>query len=154
MAEAKLSYVQLQVSDLDRAIEFYEGIFALKLVERIDDRFAFLSGGENHHEIALQAVPSRARPMYRYSPGLYHVGFQVPDRRALAQTYQQLKERGICAATVNHQMSWAIYFTDPDGNGLAIFCDTRSELRGEKFWRGCNVELSEAQLLAALHEHA
>jgi len=40
---------------------------------------------------------------------------------------------------VDHLISWAMYFDDPDGNGLEIYWDTREEPGGQKLWRGHNV---------------
>ncbi len=47
-------------------------------------------------------------------------------------------------------ISWAIYFNDPDGNGLEIYCDTRRDPGGADIWCGRNVPLTERQLRSAL----
>lgn len=53
---------------------------------------------------------------------------------------------------MDHLISWAIYFDDPDGNGLEIYWDTRNEPGGEKLWHGVNVPLPAEKLLAVLDE--
>lgn len=41
--------------------------------------------------------------------GLVHVAFSYPDRTALARAYQRVADHGV---------SEALYFDDPDGNGV------------------------------------
>lgn len=147
-----VSHVHLKVGDLDRAVDFYTRFFHLRVVERVGDHYAFLTGSSVHHEIALQNVGPRAPQSDPLGTGLYHVAFEVPDKRSLAQAYQALTEAGIDVAPVDHLISWAIYFNDPDGNGLEIFWDTRNEPGGATLWHGRNLPLSEETLLAALKE--
>jgi catechol 2,3-dioxygenase len=152
MYPTKIGHTHLKVRDLDRAIAFYTRFFDLKLVERVDDHYAFLTGGGFHHEIALQNVGPHAPPPPSHGTGLYHVAFEVPDRRSFALAYRALVEAGVPVATVDHLISWAMYFDDPDGNGLEIYWDTRTEPGGQKLWRGRNVPLPEEKILAALKE--
>mgnify|MGYP005832812057 CR=1 FL=1 len=152
MYSTKIGHAHLKVRDLDRAIAFYTRFLNLRLVERAGDYYAFLSGGDLHHEIALQNVgPDAPQPPLR-GVGLYHVAFEVPDRRSLALAYQALTGAGVAVAPVDHRISWAIYFEDPDGNGLEIYWDTRNEPEGAKLWQGRNLPLTEAKLFAALQE--
>lgn len=152
MYRTKIGHAHLKVRDLDQAIEFYTRFFSLKLVERVGDHYAFLTSGEFHHEIALQNVGPAAPQPHPAGTGLYHVAFEVPDRRSLALAYRRLAEAGVPAAPIDHLISWAIYFDDPDGNGLEIYWDTRHAPDGEQLWRGRNVPLPEEKLLAVLNE--
>lgn len=152
MYKTKIGHAHLKVRDLQRAIDFYTRFLDLKVVEVVGDHYAFLTGGDFHHEIALQNVgPNAPQPPPR-GTGLYHVAFEVPDRRSLAQAYKSLTEAGVRVAPVDHRISWAIYFDDPDGNGLELYWDTRNEPNGRNLWRGENVPLTHQQLLAALQE--
>jgi catechol 2,3-dioxygenase len=109
-------------------------------------------GGDLHHEVALQNVGPNAPPPHPCGTGLYHVAFEVGNRESLALAYRNLIEAGISVAPVDHLISWAIYFSDPDGNGLEIYWDTRNEPGGQKLWRGRNVPLPEDKILAMLKE--
>lgn len=42
----------------------------------------------------------------------------------------------MAVSAVDHLISWALYFPDPDGNGLELYCDTRAD--GYSFWQGYN----------------
>jgi catechol 2,3-dioxygenase len=110
----------------------------------------FLTGGTFHHEIALQRGSAIAPSPPADGTGLYHVAFEVPDKRSFALAYRELTEAGIIVATVDHYISWAMYFDDPDGNGLEIYWDTRREPGGRPLWEGHNAPLDETTILAAL----
>ncbi len=105
-----------------------------------------------YHEIALQDVGPNAPHPLANATGLYHVAFEVPDKRSFAQAYQALTSAGIPVASVDHYISWAMYFDDPDGNGLEIYWDTRNQLGGRQLWRGENAPLADETILAVLTE--
>ena len=71
----------------------------------------------------------------------------IPDKLSFARAYKKLNEAGIRVATVDHLISWAMYFDDPDGNGLEIYCDTRSEGDGSTLGCGINVGLPRERIL-------
>ena len=149
--QTKIGHAHLKVRDLERAVAFYTQVFNLRVTEQVAGQFAFLTGGDMHHELALQAVGPNAPGAHPYGVGLYHVAFEVPDKRAFAQVYQALRERGVEVAAVDHQfISWALYFSDPDGNGLEIYVDTRRDANGEPLWHGRNARLTDAAILAHL----
>jgi catechol 2,3-dioxygenase len=152
MVRARLGHAHLKVKDLERSIGFYTKMFSLTVTERVGSDYAFLSGGSLHHEIALQGVGASAPKPPAHSTGLYHVAFEVPDRRALAEAYERLRAAGIAVTPVDHFISWALYFDDPDGNGLEIYWDTRHEKHGRKQWRGESAPLSASQLLTGSGE--
>ncbi len=148
MYQTRIGHAHLKVRDLDHAITFYTRFFNLRLVERVGEHYAFLSGGDFHHEIALQNVGLGAPRPHDHGTGLYHVAFEVPDCHSLAEAYRALTGAGTLVAMVDHQISWALYFSDPDGNGLEIYWDRRDEPGAERLWQGHNLPLTEEQLLA------
>lgn len=148
--QTKIGHAHLKVRSLARSIDFYSRFFDLKLVEQVSTHYAFLSGGALHHELALQQVGPAATAPKPHDVGLYHVAFEVPDKRSFALAWQSLQQSGIPVAAVDHLISWAMYFDDPDGNGLEIYCDTRDEPGGATLWQGHNRPLPEAAIRAAL----
>jgi catechol 2,3-dioxygenase len=150
--QTHLGHAHLKVRDLDRAIAFYTRFLGLRLVERVGESYAFLSGGALHHEVALQNVGPDAPAPAAHGTGLYHIAFEVPDQRALALAYRALSAAGVRVGPVDHLISWAIYFDDPDGNGVEIYWDTRHLPGGAPLWQGRNVPLPAAKLLAVLSE--
>ena len=148
----KIGHAHLKVRDLDRAVSFYTRYLGLHVTERVGDAYVFLTTGSFHHEIALQKVAPDAPKPAAEGTGLYHVAFEVADRRAYAEVYQTLTVAGIEVATVDHFISWAMYFDDPDGNGLEIYCDSRQLPDGRPLWHGENAPLDEGTIIAALEE--
>jgi catechol 2,3-dioxygenase len=138
-----VGHVHLKVRDLDRSLDFYRGVLGLDVIERAG-RYAFLTWGEKHHDVALQEVGPDA-PGPGRGVGLYHAAFEVPDRDALAATYDRLRERGVSVSPVDHRISLALYFDDPDGNGLEVYLDTREE-NDRREWRGDNQRFDPAAL--------
>lgn len=141
-----IGHVHLKVRSLQRSIEFYREFLGLQVTEQVGEGFAFLSAGELHHEIALQEVGENAPLPRRHEVGLYHVAFEVPDRPALAETYRKLKDGGVSVYPVDHRISWALYFSDPDGNGLEVYWDTRKTEHGVRIWRGVDRPLEEEKI--------
>ena len=149
MYKTRIGHVHLKVRNLDSSIEFYTRALSLHVTERVGDHYAFLSGGTSHHELALQSIGAEARDAHPDSVGLYHAAFEVPDHHAFASVYRNLKEMDVEVSTVNHRISWALYFHDPDGNGLEIYWDTRREKGGAELWRGYSSFLDPEMILSA-----
>jgi catechol 2,3-dioxygenase len=150
MYATKIGHAHLKVRNLERSVDFYTRYLGLHLTEQVGQAYVFLTTGSYHHELALQQVGPDAPQPASSSVGLYHVAFEVPDKRAFAEAYRTLRDAGIAVAPVDHLISWAIYFDDPDGNGLEIYCDTRNEPGGRALWYGENVPLTDDAIQAAL----
>jgi catechol 2,3-dioxygenase len=131
-----LGHVHLKVRDLERAIDFYRDVLGLDVTDRYAD-FAFLSFGDHHHDLALQAVPASPPAAKGPHVGLYHSAWEVPDEDALRATYGRLRDRDVPVSPVDHRISLALYFDDPDGNGVEVYLDTR-ERTGRDEWDGEN----------------
>lgn len=146
----KIGHAHIKVRDVEVAERFYREALGLETRERVGG-FVFMSGTEMHHEIALQEVGSAGRAPGRFDIGLFHVAFEVPDKKGLARCYQRLAGVGVQPFAVDHRISWALYFADPDGNGLEVYCDTRAEREIER-WEGVDEPLTAEVLLVELSE--
>jgi len=138
-----VGHVHLKVRDADRAVEFYTAALGLEVTER-HGSFAFLSFGDRHHDVALQGVGADA-PGPGPGIGLYHTAFEVQSPDALAATYERLRERDVTISPVDHGISKAIYFDDPDGNGVEVYLDTRAD-RDQYEWAGVNERFDPSEL--------
>ena len=120
-----IGHVHLKVSDLDRALAFYEGVLGLEVTVRLGDQAAFLSAGGYHHHIGLNTWESKgAGPPPPYATGLFHTAIRYPDRPALARAVRAVLDAGIpLTGASDHGVSWAVYLRDPDDNGVELYCD-------------------------------
>jgi catechol-2,3-dioxygenase len=150
MYQTRIDHVMLYVRDLERFIAFYQTYLNLRVTETVKGKFTFLTGGGPHHELALYAKGTEAAAPSPNTVGLCHLAFSVPDKRSFAEAYRKLMDANIGVSPVDHQIGWGVYFKDPDGNDLEIYCDTRSEPDGASLWRGENRPLAESRILASL----
>ncbi|QFS81883.1 Catechol-2,3-dioxygenase [Roseivivax sp. THAF40] len=125
----QIGHVHLKVSDLARSIRFYKDVIGLTVTQHFGDQAAFLSAGGYHHHIGLNTWSSKgAAPAPKRHPGLFHTAFLFPDRASLATALQRAVENGVeIEGAADHGVSEAIYFSDPDGNGIEIYRDRAPE---------------------------
>ncbi len=125
----RVGHVHLKVADLERAIAFYRDVMGFELQQRFGTEAAFLGAGGYHHHIGLNTWHSRnAPPAPTRSAGLYHVAFLYPDRAALARTLRRVLDCGVkLDGAADHGVSEALYFRDPDDNGIEIYRDRAPE---------------------------
>jgi catechol 2,3-dioxygenase len=142
----KIGHVHLKIRDLKRSIDFYHKYLNMEITEKLADTFVFMSAGQMHHELALQEVGEKALLPKRDDVGLYHVAFEVPNKQTLVDTYQKLKKDGLVVYPVDHRISWALYFSDPDANGIEVYWDTRDTEHGTEVWEGIDRPLTDSQL--------
>jgi len=124
-AGTRIGHVHLKVSDLARAVQFYQELLGFDLVQRFGDQAAFLSAGGYHHHIGLNTWESGGgTPPPAGATGLYHFAINYPRRRDLAIALRRLRAGGwgIDGAS-DHGTHEAIYLHDPDFNGLELAWD-------------------------------
>lgn len=137
MPAPKLSHVHLKVSNIDAVAAFYKEVFDMKVIEDLG-AFLFLSNDEAHHRLALQQSASIFNPS---AQKLYHVAFEVEGESEFYAFANRLRGKGIDFQAVDHGISWALYFADPEGNGLELFLDRRTAPGGSETWEGVSRRL-------------
>ncbi|MCU0495569.1 MAG: VOC family protein [Chloroflexaceae bacterium] len=127
--QTTIGHVHLKVADLERAVRFYTEVLGFEVMLRLGSSAAFLSAGGYHHHIGLNTWESAGGPPPAPgTTGLYHFAILLPSRKELARTLQRLLAHNwpIDGAS-DHGVSEAIYFRDPDGNGIEIYRDRPRE---------------------------
>lgn len=129
MPHPVIGHVHLRVTNLDRSIAFYQNALGLDLIQRYGTGAAFLSWGGYHHHIGLNTWHSKnGGPAPDTSAGLYHLAILYPTRSDLANALKKLIDNGVhIDGASDHGVSEAIYFRDPDGNGIEIYWDKPRE---------------------------
>ncbi len=120
-----VGHVHLKVSDLERAAAFYQGALGLDVTQRYGAQAVFLSADGYHHHVGLNTWESRGGPPPAPgTTGLYHVAFLYPTRADLARAVRRAAQFGVSLdGAADHGVSQAVYFRDPDGNGIELYWD-------------------------------
>src|SRR5688572_33187861 len=92
----RIGHIHLKVSDLNRSLEFYQGLLGFELTQRYGEQAAFLSAGGYHHHIGLSTWESQGgSPPHRGATGLFHLAIVYPNRAELADGLRGLIKAGI-----------------------------------------------------------
>ena len=120
-----IGHVHLKVADLERATAFYQGAIGLEVTQRYGSQAVFLSADGYHHHVALNTWESRGGTQPAAgTTGLYHVAFLYPTASELARAVRRAVAFGVrLEGAADHGVSWAVYFRDPDGNGIELYWD-------------------------------
>lgn len=136
----RLGKARLQVTDLERSLDFYRTVLGFRLLSRHDGVAELGPVGEDRAILELRIgatvpVPRGGRQ------GLFHFAILLPDRASLGRFLVHLAAIGVRAGASDHLVSEAIYLSDPDGLGIEVYAD-----RPRESWRHEGRELSMATI--------
>jgi len=128
-SSTRIGHVHLKVSDLQRALEFYNGLLGFEIMQLWGTQAAFISAGGYHHHIGLNTWYSKgASPAPKHAAGLFHTAILYPTRKDLAAILKRLADAKYpLTGFADHGVSEAIYLDDPDGNGVELYWDKPKE---------------------------
>lgn len=115
----RLGYVHLTISDIVASLYFYQYVMGFHLIHR-DGAHAILGV---HETPLLRLTEVSGAKRVPNTTGLYHFAIRVPSRFDLARSLYHLLETEVSVSGGDHDVSEAIYFNDPDGNGIEIYRD-------------------------------
>jgi len=120
----KLGHIVLKVRDARKSRDFYTRTLGLQVAhEDLAHGAVFLSFGTQHHDLALFQLATGEPPEGK-QPGLHHTAWQLGSFAELQAAYHELRELGIPVdSTVEHNVTRSVYFQDPDGNRVELYCD-------------------------------
>jgi catechol 2,3-dioxygenase len=131
-AGTRIGAVGIQVANLERSLEFYEGVIGYRTLGRhdgatgpvallgnqSDDRVFF----ELHEKRGVRAVVHRSRL------GLYHSAVLLPSRADLGRFINHARGLNVHVGSSDHVVSESTYLVDPDGLTVEVYSDRpRSE---------------------------
>jgi catechol 2,3-dioxygenase-like lactoylglutathione lyase family enzyme len=143
----KLAHAVLRTAHLEEAIRYYQTLLNARIVSDNSPFGAGLTYDEEHHRLALIAVPSAeavdhgtvegiehvadangadlAGIAFSAAPGLEHLAFTFESLAALLGTYLRVKAAGIKPEyCINHGPTISLYYADPDGHKTELQIDT------------------------------
>ena len=123
--ESELRHVGIYATDLERLIAFYRQMLGLVVTDRgvtsTGAQIVFLTASaDQHHQLVLVGgrEPGTGSTVNQLS---FRVG-GLAQLQVYARFLAQFDE--IRTRPMSHGNAWSIYFEDPEGNGIEVYCDT------------------------------
>jgi len=139
-ASMEIGIVSLAVTDLERSLSFYEDVLGFTLLARSGN--SAVLGGERPLVLLTECKGAPRCP--EYTTGLYHLALLLPGRVDLACALRHLFECGYpLQGSADHNISEAIYLSDPDGNGIELY---RDRPRSAWPWQHGKLEATEPSI--------
>jgi len=118
-----IDHVAINVSDLDKALEFYTKVLGLKITEREYSKPGieyFLDCGASLVGLIQGEREGEEHFFKDGGIGANHVSFRT-STGDFDKIVEELKERKVPIHFFKkREKSWSVYFSDPDGNKLEI----------------------------------
>jgi catechol 2,3-dioxygenase len=112
-AQTDVGHIHIQVSNLERAREFYQDLLGLEVTQSDYPGALFLAAGKYHHHLGVNVwAGESAPPPPENAVGLYAFGLRIPDGTARHILLKRAKAAGV---VVEERPSGAL-LRDPDGN--------------------------------------
>lgn len=128
------SHAVLLVRNMDEMLDFYTNVLGFQITDRgsfpgpNESEIVFMSQVDtDHHQLAF--VDGKRD---ENSPNsVHHFAFRVDSLDDVKRMDARLAEDGRVEnrLPLTHGNAWSIYFSDPEGNGIEIFCDTPWHVR-------------------------
>ncbi|MDC3418707.1 VOC family protein [Aquibacillus salsiterrae] len=118
-----VNHVHLKVEDLTRSLEFYQDLMGFQLLNQSGNRVELTANGIT--PLLTIEQPEGIMPKQTGTTGLYHYALLLPSRKDLGKLITLLlKEKYPLQGASYHGTHDALYFADPDGNGIEVAVDT------------------------------
>lgn len=135
--------VDLKVKDLLRSLHFYSYLLGLKQSSANEKETLLYANPDGAYLIRLTEDKNAAYSDKKHT-GLFHIAIRFPNRKELARVFIRLFEHKYkFQGFSDHQVSEAIYLSDPDGNGVELYTD---KPRTEWEWNNGQIEMDTLPL--------
>jgi catechol-2,3-dioxygenase len=112
ISPAKLSHAVLRTTRLKEIVEWYKTVLNAEVLYQ-NDFLVFMTYDEEHHRIALVAVPGLVEKPQRCA-GLDHLAFFYSTFSEWIETYERLKAADITPRVpIHHGLTMSLYYRDP-----------------------------------------
>ncbi|WP_286926928.1 MULTISPECIES: VOC family protein [Lysinibacillus] len=113
--------VEIKVSDLQRSLTYYQEVIGFKVLQQESHKATLTADGKTALLTIVQ--PETVEEKTRFTTGLYHFALLLPSRRDLANVISHFHKNGVYFGASDHDVSEALYLSDPDKNGIEIYAD-------------------------------
>jgi len=121
--ETHISRVQLRAANLALAVDFYERVIGMRVIERFKSQ-ALVSATGEAPALLMLTEDKAAAPRSSHTTGLYHLAVRYPAQRDFAHAVLRLSVAGwpiIGAST--HGFGQSVHVDDAEGNGVELYFD-------------------------------
>ncbi len=162
--QLRWSHAVLRVRELETMLAFYTGLLGFRVSDRgplappgppgatpgDGPELVFLTQVANeHHQLAMIVARGAEE-----ATSLEHMAFRVDSIAEVKEMLRRVREdpRIADGQPVTHGNAVSLYFKDPEGNGIEVFCDTPWHVRQPvlMFW---NPEHTDEQILDEIRQH-
>jgi lactoylglutathione lyase len=114
----KLDHIVLLASDLPKSVSFYEKLLPMLGFRKTAD---YVFGNAEEVYFDLRQAENLDHAYQRYAPGLNHIGFTAPDRAAISNVQDVMKDAGYEVPEVQtFGDGVALFLKDPDGMRIEL----------------------------------
>ncbi|RDW16230.1 VOC family protein [Oceanobacillus chungangensis] len=116
--------VNINVANLERSITYYRDFMGFKVMEQSNDKAVLTADGKT--PLLTLEQPANVLPKEGRTTGLYHFAILLPTRADLSAFLKHIIQATggqMRLGASDHYVSEALYFDDPDGNGIEIAHD-------------------------------
>jgi len=125
----RFAHAVVYVSDMEEMLDFYTNVLGFEITDRGPIRgddspeIVFMSQDpEHHHQLAFLS----GRHEVAESNSVNHLAFRVDALDDVKKMISTLEGDGRATKMMplTHGNAWSVYFSDPEKNGVEVFCDT------------------------------
>ena len=139
--QSHVGAVHLQIGNLQRSVEYYQGVLGMEVLEHGVGRTSL--GVRGAAPLVHLIEKKGAGPASPGRFGLYHFALLLPERAALARFAAHVLRLGLRPGMADHAVSEALYLSDPDNLGIEVYADRP---RASWTYRGDELEMTTEPL--------
>lgn len=121
----QVTNITLNVKNLNKMTEFYSTVLGFKINNQNKQQTIFQVGTQGH-TLTLNELVDGRQPDFREA-GLFHIAYLLPSRVELANFLYHVSQLNIPVGGGDHLVSEALYFADPEGNGIEVYQDRSAD---------------------------
>jgi catechol 2,3-dioxygenase len=123
----QLTHMGINVWDVKSMEAFYTEVLGLMVTDRgvgatFKADLVFMSvSPASHHQVVLAS----GRDPQATASTINQVSFKLDDLDQLREMYRRVRDHGVEGLRpLNHGNAWSVYFLDPEGNNVELYCDS------------------------------
>jgi catechol 2,3-dioxygenase len=123
----QLTHMGINVYDIAAMEAFYTGVLGLVVTDRgvgqtFKSDLVFMSSSpSSHHQIVIASGRDPNSP----NTSINQISFKVENLDELREMYRRVRDHEVEGLRpLNHGNAWSVYFFDPEGNNVEVYCDS------------------------------